>query len=110
MALNKKNRLKKKRDFGEVFKNGRAVKGSFLFIKYRKNGLAASRFGFVVSAKVAGNAVERNRIKRILSEVARDRIESLDGYDILVFAANKITSVPKEDIKKDLLEVFNEIQ
>ncbi len=109
MALNKKNRLKKKRDFGEVFKKGRAVKGSFLFIKYRKNGLDAPRFGFVVSAKVAGNAVERNRIRRILSEAARGRIESLDGYDIVVFAANKITSVPKADIADDLLGVLKKM-
>ncbi len=109
MALNKKNRLKKKHDFGEVFKKGKAIKGSFLFIKYRKNGLDAPRLSFVVSVKVARNAVERNRIRRILSETARGIIKSLDSYDIVVFAANKITAVPKKDIADDLLEVFKKI-
>ena len=53
MALNKKNRLKKKQDFEAVFKKSRAVNGSFLFVKYKKNELDTPRFGFVVSAKVA---------------------------------------------------------
>ena len=109
MALNKKNRLKKKRDFEEVFKKGKAVKGSFLFIKYRKNELDAARFGFVVSAKVAKKAVERNRIRRIFSEVAGLVIKNLDDYDIIVFAAGKITSGYKEDIVKDLLGVLKKI-
>ena len=109
MALNKKNRLKKKRDFGDVFKKGRAVKGSFLFIKYRKNELGVSRFGFVVSAKVAGKAVERNKIRRILSEAARSIVDGLGGYDIIVLATGKIISARKEDVIRDFLEVLKKI-
>ncbi|MEK7076469.1 MAG: ribonuclease P protein component [Patescibacteria group bacterium] len=110
MALNKKNRLKRKRDFEDVFKKGRAIRGSFLFIKYRKNELGVTRFGFVISAKVAGKAVERNKIRRILSEAVRGRINSLGGYDIIVFAASKIISARKEDVVKSFLGVLGEIQ
>ncbi|MEK7121524.1 MAG: ribonuclease P protein component [Patescibacteria group bacterium] len=110
MALNKKNRLKKKLDFEEVFKKGKAVKGSFLFIKYIKNDLGVSRFGFVVSVKVAGKAVERNRIRRILSEVARPMLKNIVGYDIIVFTTNKIMTARKEDIEEYFLEVLKKIQ
>src|SRR3989344_5478377 len=92
MALNKKNRLKKKRDFEDVFKKGRAVKGSFLLIKYKKNDLGLPRFGFVVSAKVARKAAERNKIRRILSEAVKDRVAGLGGHDIIIFAMSKIIS------------------
>ncbi len=109
MALNKKNRLKKKCDFEGVFKKGKAVKGSFLFIKYKKNELGVSRFGFVVSAKVAGKAVERNKIRRILSEAVRSKVDGLGGYDIIVFATGKIISARKEDVLKDFLEVLKKI-
>lgn len=109
MALNKKNRLKKKHDFGEVFKKGKAVKGIFLFIKYGKNGLDVPRLSFVVSLKVSKKAVVRNRIRRILSEVARGKVKSLNGYDIVVFAVNKITSASRENIADDLLGVLNKI-
>ena len=110
MALNKKNRLKKKHDFENVFKKGKAVKGSFLFIKYRKNELGVPRFGFVVSAKVARKAVERNKTRRILSEAVGGRISDLGGHDIVVFAAGKITAAHKEDIVKDFLEVIKKIR
>ena len=109
MSLNKKNRLKKKRDFEDVFKRGKAVKGSFLFIKYRKNELGLARLGFVVSIKVAKKAVERNKIRRILSEAVRDMIEGLGGYDIIVFAISKITVARKEDIVEDFRGVLKKI-
>jgi ribonuclease P protein component len=110
MALNKKNRLKNKRDFEDVFKKGKAVKGSFLLIKYKKNELGLSRFGFVVSAKVAGNAVERNKIRRILSEAIRGRVKDMGSYDVIVFATGKITTAHKEEIVKDFLEILSKIQ
>ncbi len=110
MALNKKNRLKKKLDFEDVFKKGKAVKGSFLFIKYRKNELNLPRFGFVVSAKVAGKAVERNKIRRILSEAVRSKLKNVVGYDIIVFAANKIMIASKEEIARDFLMTLDKIQ
>ena len=110
MALNKKNRLKKKRDFEDVFKKGKAVKGSFLFIKYKKNELGVPRFGFVVSAKVARKAVERNKTRRILSEAVRGKINGLGSHDIIVFVAGKIISARKEDVVKDFLGVLGKIQ
>ena len=110
MALNKKNRLKKKRDFEDVFKKGKAVKGSFLFIKHRKNNLGVPRFGFAVSAKIAKKAVERNKIRRILSEAVRSIIDDLDGHDVIVFAARKITAVSRKDIAEDFLGVLKKIQ
>lgn len=109
MALNKKNRLKNKRDFDDVFKKGRSIKGSFLFIKYLKNKLNLSRFGFVVSAKVAKKAVERNKLRRIFSEAVGGIIDDLGGYDIAVFATGKIIDGSKKDIVEDFLGVLKKI-
>lgn len=84
MALKTKNRLKKKKDFDEVFKNGKTVNGSFLFIKFKKNNLNIPRFGFIVGLKVSKKAVERNKIRRLLSETARINLKYIkDGYDII---------------------------
>ena len=110
MALNLKNRVKKKLDFEEVFKKGKAVNGSFLFIKHRSNELGIPRFGFVVSAKIAKKAVERNKIRRIISEAARSEIKNLNGYDIVVFATKKTIIVDKKDLVDDFLEVLKKIK
>lgn len=110
MALNIKNRLKKKRDFESVFKKGKAVNGSFLFIKYRTNELGIPRFGFVVSAKIAKKAVERNKIRRIISEAARSEIKNLEGYDIIVFATKKTIIVDKKELVDDFLGILKKIK
>lgn len=108
--MNKKNRLKKKRDFENIFKKGKSVNGSFLFIKYKKNQLGWPRFGFVVSAKVAAKAIERNKIRRILSEAARSIIDSLESYDIIVFSSRKIIAANKKSIREDFMGVLNQIR
>ncbi|OGM98337.1 MAG: ribonuclease P protein component [Candidatus Yanofskybacteria bacterium RIFCSPLOWO2_01_FULL_41_34] len=110
MALNKKNRLKKKRDFDEVLKKGKAVSGSFLFIKYKKNELGVPRFGFVVSAKIAKKAVERNKIRRILSGAVGKILDDLGGHDVIVFATTKATAVRRKDVAEDFLRILKKIQ
>ena len=69
MALPRKNRIVKEKDFDLVFNKGKTVKGSFLFIKSKNNGLDTPRFGFAIPKKTIPNASGRNRIKRVLSEI-----------------------------------------
>ncbi len=75
--LAKDNRLKKKKDFEDVFKKGRGFKEKFLFLKIKKNDLKISRFGFAVGLKVSKKAVVRNQIKRRLREVMRLKIKQI---------------------------------
>src|SRR3990167_7005053 len=97
MPLPRKNRLTDKKDFDSVFKEGNAVKGNFLFIKYKKNTLANSRAAFIVPIKVAGNAAKRNRLKRILSEQIRHKITDFKSkYDMVLTLKRK----EKDDILK----------
>ena len=69
--LKKEFRLRKQRDFENVFDKGFYFSGNFLSLKTAKNGLPISRFGFIVSKKVSKKAVQRNRVKRLLRESIR---------------------------------------
>ena len=91
MALARKNRLTKKKDIDAVFDRGKAVQGSFFFIKFKTNNMPESRMNFVVSTRVLPRAVDRNRVKRILSETARKyfRGRSDTGHDISVVIKKK---------------------
>lgn len=104
MALPRQNRLRKKRDFDAVFKNRKVARGSFLFIKFRENNTRISRFGFVVSAKVAGKAVVRNRIRRVLSEAIRLNMnDTKQGYDIVVVIIKREEA---DKLRDDLLKIL----
>lgn len=71
MALPKKNRITVKDDFNRLFKEGKTVQNSFFFIRYLVNGQGFARWGIAVPVKVSKRSVDRNRVKRMISEILR---------------------------------------
>ncbi len=88
--LPKANRLTKKNDFDVVFRGGRTLRGDFLMAKVLENQLPASRFGFVVSKKVSGKAIIRNKVKRRLRDVAGGLLAGKKSIDVVMVALSGI--------------------
>lgn len=83
--LVQENRLRKKKDFEVVFKQGDGFRQGFLYLKIRKNNLDTSRFGLVISKKFSKKAVIRNKTKRRLSEIIKAKLsETKKGMDIII--------------------------
>ena len=78
--------LKRSRDFKEVYNHKRSVANRLLVLYVRENSLSVNRLGISISRKV-GNAVIRNRIKRLIKEQMRTQEEDLtNGYDLVIIA------------------------
>ena len=75
-AVQRRNRLSRSRDFDAVYRQGRSTSTRFLVLYWfeREEDLGEPRLGLAVP-RAAGNAVARNRIKRQLREVWRERLE-----------------------------------
>jgi ribonuclease P protein component len=73
----RRSRLSRSRDFDAVYRQGRSVSSRYLvlyaFARPEDAPSARPRLGLAVSRRV-GNAVERNRVKRLLRE-AFDQLE-----------------------------------
>jgi len=105
--LPKVNRLKRKKDFERVFKEGRGVKESFLFFKWVPNKLRVSRFGFIVSKKVSKKATLRNKIKRRLREIIRMRILKIKkGIDGIFIASQGLTEKDYKELEWIINTIF----
>ena len=62
--------LRKQRDFSRVYNRGSSRGSRYVVILYKENGLGYTRTAFVASKKV-GNAVTRNRARRLMREAYR---------------------------------------
>jgi len=90
------------------FTHAHAITTPFFSIKFCKNGLPISRFGFIVSKKVDKRAVVRNRVKRqVRHAVEQMLLEIMQGYDILFILRRSCiqqdTSVISQEVKKTLV-------
>ncbi|MGC8926395.1 MAG: ribonuclease P protein component [Myxococcota bacterium] len=101
-------RISTKRDIQLLKDSDRKLKGKYVVIIYRENGLDFARLLPVVSSKV-GNAVMRNRIKRKIREVFRKRVKSLSGYDLMIIAKRLAAGAVYSELEIDILKTLEPI-
>jgi ribonuclease P protein component len=107
--------LRSSGDFRRVYAIGRRYEGSLMTAFVHPNGLPHHRFGITASRKAIGNAVERNRSKRLLRETFRLNEAPLDGmklrYDWVFNARRPLLRVKVaaalEDFHKIIARVLN---
>jgi len=104
--------LTKRRDFELVFSDGVNLASRYLVIYARPNELSFNRLGLSVGKKL-GNAVTRNRIKRLLREAMRKVIEEIPlNCDFVIVAKRSSVEGRLDDfileIKKIMTRLMNE--
>ena len=83
----KKFRLKRRKDITRVFDHGRRAGDGRMTLLAICNDLDHARAGVAISTR-HGNAVKRNRIKRLCREVFRlNRVELPAGWDYIILPA-----------------------
>lgn len=99
-------RITKNSDYRNVYKKGKSTADANLVMYILKNQLGEEkRFGFSVSKKV-GNAVKRNRIKRVLKEVCRLNQSNLDGsFDMVLVARVAVADKSYHEIERSFLSL-----
>lgn len=106
--LPKLNRIKKKKDFENIFAKSRVFRNKLLTLRVAKNNLGKSRFGFVVSKKVSQKAVVRNKIRRRLSDVIYKNIEKIKaGADSVFIAVPGIEKNNFSEVKEAAENILN---
>ena len=95
-------RLLRRRDFLAVQRRGVRIHGRYLVAILSRSSAATFRLGITASKKV-GNAVERNRVKRLLRENFRRRFRDWpDGYDMVLIARKSATTASFDDLGREI--------
>lgn len=96
-------RLRRKEDFAHLRQTGQTWRHPLLILSVTPNGLPHNRYGFVTS-KQLGNAVMRNRVRRLLREAMRHAHPHLvQGYDVAVIARGSIVEQPYQTVREAVI-------
>ncbi len=108
-CLPKKVRLLKRAQFLTLSKKGKKVHTDCFIAIVLKGTAKNNRIGITVSKKV-GNAVERNRIKRIIREYYRHKKDNISGpMDINIIARKGLTTLSNRQLIEKLDKLFTKI-
>ena len=101
--LRKEFRLRKNRDFKEVYRKKNAVSAETVVLYTMDNQKGFLRAGFSVSKKI-GNAVVRNRCRRWMREAVRAHLQELQpGKDYVFVGRQPLAKADYAVVEKDIL-------
>lgn len=104
--MKKEEKLRKNKEYREVYKKGKSMANKLLIICFMKNYKKENRIGFTVSKKV-GKSVVRNRVRRILKENYRLNYGKLKkGYNIVFIARSSSNKSSFKEIKSAMLHLL----
>ncbi len=83
--LDKKNRLRKKKEFNYIYKKGEVFFSKYFAMHIIKTKLPDKKIGFSVSNKV-GNSVVRHKVKRLMCEAVRINLNLLPTNNYIFVA------------------------
>lgn len=87
--LKKINRIGQKKEFLEVKNKGKMFNSPLFGAIFLIGETEEVKFGFVISKKISKRAVDRNKIKRRMSEVLRKRLSDFKPGTRIIFLAKK---------------------
>lgn len=100
--------LKTNSDFRRAYARGKSYTNPALVMYVRKNRAGSCRIGITASKKI-GNAVQRNRARRVIREAFRQVNLPLRGnYDVVFVARTKTVFKKSTDIYNVMLPMLIE--
>ena len=106
--MNKQYRLKKSFEIEKLFKKRISVGNAYFVMYYNLSSNANTRVAISVSKKL-GNAVIRNKEKRIIREIIRGKFDTINNLDILIVEKNKALNLSFEEKKMEINKLINKI-
>ena len=109
LTLPARLRLRHKGDFDAAYARGRRMSDGFFSVTARVNDAGAPRLGLAVAVKVAGSAVARNRLRRLVRESFRLHQRTLPPVDLVVSARPAARTASADALRLSLVALWKKV-
>ena len=102
-------KLKENRDFRRVYNKGKSFVCPYFVVYLNKTRWDSVRLGITVGKKI-GNAVKRNRAKRVITAAFSTVYPQIQaGYDFVIVARTRILNVKSTEVTSHLIKILNSV-
>lgn len=107
--MDKYESIKLNKEFRFLYGRGASYVTPSIVIYARKNKLSKNRLG-ITSGKKIGNAVKRNRARRVIRVAYRSLLPEFNSYyDMVVVARAKAARISSNEVTADMKECFLQV-
>ncbi|MFD0716178.1 ribonuclease P protein component [Paenibacillus sp. GCM10027626] len=105
--MQRKLRLRKREDFSRIYRHGKSfANGQFVVYWSRQPKAEPFRLGVSASKKI-GNAVVRNRMRRLVKEIIRHQADRItDQLDIIIIVRKAAVGMKMKELERSMLHVL----
>ncbi len=104
-----RQRLLSPKDYQRVYALRRRVSDGFFSVNFAPSQPGHARLGLSVGAKMVGNAVSRNRVKRTVRESFRAHQHLLPSVDLVVGARAMARTAHNARLRESLAELWKKV-
>ena len=98
--------VKSHEDFNEIIKNGKKLKGKYVYIFSKEKDYSKPNFGIAVGKKL-GNAVVRNKFKRQFRNIVdKNRFLFKNNNNYIIMVKREANSASFSELELDLINTL----
>ena len=109
LSLPPRLRLRRSGDFEAAYASGRRFGDGVFAVTVKRNDMGAPRLGLAVAVRVAGGAVPRNRLRRIIRESFRLHQRELPAADLVVSARPAARAASATALRASLAALWKKV-
>jgi len=105
--MQRKLRLRNRNDFSRIYRHGKSFANGQFVVYWSRQPLAEPfRMGVSVSKKL-GNAVVRNRLRRVVKELVRAHADEItERLDFILIVRKPAAAMTTKEMEKSMLHVL----
>ena len=108
-GFSRRHRFSARGSFGAALRSPRKLRGASVVLNVTEGPASATRLGIALTRRLVPDAVDRNRLKRIVRDEFRRHVVKHQGLDCVVALRKPFDSSLAPALREELRQLFDQL-